>query len=123
MAAPAKPSNGFKQDELKSFLDRIDNLKEEIGSVMGTAMRECKELRSDIKDVFTEAKDRGIPMKALKAEAALRDLDRQKAKVIAGLEQEDEESLEQIQHALGDFASSPLGDAVLKRARERAASH
>lgn len=119
MAQAATPTNGFNQEQLKSYLDRIANLQEEISSTMGTAMRECKTLRDDIKDIYTEAKDKGIPQKALKAEAKLRALDRAKANVIAGLDQEDEESLEQIQEALGDFASSPLGEAVLKAAKKK----
>lgn len=120
MAQAAKPSNGFDKDKLKSYIDRIQNLEDEIASEMGTAMRQCKALRDDIKDIVTEAKDNGIPAKALKAEIKLLSLDRQKAKIVAGLDQEDEQSLEAIQDALGDFASSPLGESVLKAARERA---
>lgn len=122
MAQAAEPgqTNGFDKDVLKAFVDQIDGLKDEISSTMGTAMRECKGYRDDIRDVYASAKDKGIPIKALKAEVALRDLDRQKAKIIAGLEDDDEQSLEKIQEALGDFASSPLGEAVLKEARQRA---
>lgn len=122
MAEAAKPTNGYDSDQVKSYLDRIANLKEEIASTMGSAMRECKSLRDDIKDIYAEAKANGIPLKALKAEVKLRELDQEKAKIIAGLDEEDESSLEQIQEALGDFASSPLGEAVLKAARERAAA-
>jgi uncharacterized protein (UPF0335 family) len=120
MAQTAQPTNGFDRSQLESFINRVEGLEEEIASTMGTAMRECKVLRGDIKDVYAEAKDKGIPMKALKAEVKLKRLDREKAKVIAGLDQEDEQSLDAIQDALGDFASSPLGEAVLKAARDRA---
>lgn len=121
MAREAKPAgNGFNVELLKGFIGRVENLEEEIASTMGTAMRECKTLRDDIKEVLIEAKDNGIPVKALKAELRLRKLDRDKAKVVAGLEQDDADTLELIQEALGDFASSPLGAAALKAAEARA---
>lgn len=121
MAREAKPAgNGFNVELLKGFIGRVENLEEEIASTMGTAMREVKTLRDDIKEVLTEAKDNGIPIRALKAELKLRKLDREKNKVVAGLEQDDADTLELIQEALGDFASSPLGAAALKAADARA---
>lgn len=123
MAEAATPkSNGYDRDQLKSYLDRIDNVHAEIASTMGAAMRECKTLRDDIKDIYAEAKDKGIPMKAMKAEVKLRALDRDKAKVVAGLDEDDADSLERIQEALGDFASMPLGEAALKAAKSAAAN-
>lgn len=116
MAAPAKPTNGFDQDKLKGYIDRVENIKSEIASETGAFMKGIRELKDDIKDILTEAKDQGVPMKALKAELKLRDLDREKDKVVAGLEDDDAESLEQIREALGEFASLPLGRAALERA-------
>lgn len=120
MAQAAKPArtNGFDPEQLKGFIDRIENCETEIGSTMGAAMRECKTLRDDIKEIKTEAKDKGIPVKALNAELKLRALDRDKAKVVAGLDEEAADSLEAIQHALGDFASMPLGEAAVKAAKD-----
>src|SRR5690348_13404687 len=102
-ASPSK-SNGFDADKLQGYIGRIEDIETEISSTMGAAMRECKTLRDDIRDVVTEAKDAGIPVKALKAELKLRALDRDKAKIVARLDQEDEQSLEAIQSALGEFA-------------------
>lgn len=115
MAKEAKPgmTNGYDGNKISSFLDRVKNLEEEIASIMGGAMAEAKQRRSDIKDIYAEAKDAGYPMKPLKAEARLRKLDRDKAKVVAGLEQDDLETLEQFQTALGPLASTPLGEAAI----------
>jgi uncharacterized protein (UPF0335 family) len=119
MATEAKPTNGFKGDLLRGYINRVENMETEIGSVMGTAMREVKTLRDDIKEIFSEAKENGVPTKALKAELKLRKLDRDKNKVIAGLAEEDADTLELIQEALGDFASSPLGAAAVSRAERK----
>lgn len=116
MAQTAAPTNGFDGNLLNSYLDRIDNVEEEIASIMGKAMAEAKSLRGDIKEIYGEAKDKGIPVKALKTEHRLRSLDRQKSEIVEGLDDEDRDSLEAIQAALGDFASLPLGGAALARA-------
>jgi uncharacterized protein (UPF0335 family) len=117
MAREAKPAtNGFNSDLLRGYITRVENMETEIGSVMGTAMREVKTLRDDIKEILAEAKENGIAPKALKAELKLRKLDRDKNKVMAGLAEEDADTLELIQEALGDFASSPLGAAAVTRA-------
>jgi len=119
MAKDVGASNNFKASELKAFINRIENVDTEIASVTGSFMSEVKGLKEDKKEIFAEAKDHGIPLKALKAELKLRALDRDKAKVVAGLEEDDRETLEMIQDALGDLASTPLGSAALKQAEAR----
>lgn len=114
MAQEAKPGmNGYDGNKINAILGRVENLEEEIASIMGAAMAECKAKREDIKEIYLEAKDAGIPMKPLKAEAKLRKLDRDKAKVVSGLSEDDQETLEQFQMALGPLASTPLGEAAI----------
>lgn len=120
MAKDVSGSNSFKPAELKEFIRRIESVDQEIASETGTFMAAVKGLKADIKEIYVEAKDRGIPLKALKAEIKLRKLDRDKAKVVAGLEEDDRESLEDIQEKLGDLASTPLGSAAMKAAEARA---
>ena len=74
------------------------------------------------KVIKTEAKGMGIPVKVLMAHKRLRDLERQKAKVVERLEDEDAESFEQVADALGEFAMLPLGMAALAEARRKDAS-
>lgn len=116
MAQQAAPTNRISPEVLKGFIGRIENIDKEIASETGSFMSTVRGLRDDKKDVFAEAKDKGIPVKALKAELKLRALDRDKAKVVAGLEEDDRETLEQIQEALGDLASTPLGAFATKSA-------
>lgn len=113
-------SNSFKTEELKSYISRIENIDTEIASETGTFMASVKSLKEDKKEIFAEAKDKGLPIRALKAELKLRALDRDKAKVVAGLEEDDRENLELIQEKLGDLASTPLGAAAMKAAEARA---
>jgi uncharacterized protein (UPF0335 family) len=119
MAASAKPTNQFDANKLKHYIHEIEDIKDDIDSETGSFMSTIKGKRNEIKDLIADAKNEGIPTKALKAELKLRDLDRDKAKVVAGLEEAEAETLEQIRSALGDFASLPLGDAVMKRAEAR----
>lgn len=55
---------GIPQDELKSFVTRIENLEEQKSA-----------LSDDIKDVFTELKSRGYDQKAVRSILRLRKLD------------------------------------------------
>ena len=55
---------GIPQDELKSFVTRIENLEEQKSA-----------LTDDIKDVFTELKGRGYDAKAVRQILKLRKLD------------------------------------------------
>lgn len=119
MAASAKPGNGFDAAKLKHYIHEIEEVKDEIDSETGSFMSAIKGKRNSIKDLIADAKNDGIPTKALKAELKLRDLDRDKARVVTGLEEEEAETLEQIREALGDLASLPLGEAVMKRAEAR----
>jgi uncharacterized protein (UPF0335 family) len=119
MASQAKPSNGFKPEDLKSYINRVENVKRDIASKTGSFMKEIRDLRDDIKDILTEAKENGVPVKPLKAELKLRDLDREKEKIVENLEEDDAETLEQIRFALGDYASLPLGEAVMEKAAAR----
>jgi uncharacterized protein (UPF0335 family) len=119
VAATAKPTNSFDADKLKQYIGDIEDIKDEIDSDTGAFMSAIKVKRNKIKDLIADAKNEGIPSRALKAELKLRDLDRDKDKVYAGLEETDAETLEQIREALGDFASLPLGFAAVSKAEAR----
>lgn len=117
MAKPAHPqSNEFDADMLRSYIAACEGYEDDIASEMGSAMARVKKLREQIKETIADAKETGVPMKALKAELKLRKLDRDKNKVVAGLDQDDRESLDAIQAALGDYASTPLGASAMMRA-------
>jgi len=55
---------GFAKDQLRSFIERIERLEEERGS-----------LSKDISEVYSEAKGTGFDTKAMRAVVRLRKLD------------------------------------------------
>ncbi len=84
---------GIAGDRLRSFVERIEHLDEEI-----------KGLNEDKKDVFAEAKGEGFDVKVLKEVIRLRKLDRD--------ERDERESLLDVyMHALST-ASAPLAEAA-----------
>lgn len=70
-------------DALKSFVDRIENLE-----------AEKKTFVNDIRDVYAEARDRGIDVKALRAVIKLRREDAEKRA-------DRERAIDAIMHKLG----------------------
>lgn len=84
--------------ELRSLVDRIESLE-----------HNCAEIKADIKDIYTEAKNKGYDAKALRQVIKIRSQDREK--------REELESLVDIYlSALGDLASTPLGQSAMARA-------
>lgn len=117
--AAAKPGhNGFDPDVLKSFVDRIDNLDEEIASAKGAYMKRARELRDDKNGIFDEAKDKGIPKKELKAVLKARNFQRKAEAAREDLEGESQDTFDLIAHALGEFVDTPLGQAAAQAAAE-----
>ena len=91
-------TGGIAADRLRSIVDRIERLEEE-----------RKGLGSDIKDIYTEAKSAGFDVKVLRQLIALRR--REPAEV-----EEMETLLDVYRRALGDFVSTPLGEAAVRGA-------
>jgi len=104
MAQAAKPTNGFNPDKLKSYVSRVENIQTEIASETGAFMKTIQDHKTDIKKIYTEAKQEGIPVKPLKAFLKQRKLQRDLEKVEDDLESEDADSLAAIRDALGDWA-------------------
>jgi uncharacterized protein (UPF0335 family) len=89
--------NGIAKDRLQSLVGRIERLEEE-----------RKALASDIKDIYTEAKSAGFDVKALRALIVERRKD--------AAEVENQQALLDLyRNALGDFVSTPLGQAGAPR--------
>lgn len=88
------------QKQLRQFIEQIERLEEE-----------KKQLSSDIRDKFIEAKGVGFDVKAMRKIIAMR----KKSKS----EREEEESIVDVYlHALGmlgDLAETPLGESALQR--------
>jgi uncharacterized protein (UPF0335 family) len=98
MKVTEKPphTGGIAADRLRSLVGRIERLEEE-----------KKALASDIKEIYQEARSAGFDCKVL------RQLIRTRKMEPADVE-EQETLLDVYRRALGDFVSTPLGDAAVR---------
>jgi len=111
--APKPGHNGFDPKAVSSFVARIEGLHGDLLHERSQYMLRCKGVREDISLVYDDAKDAGVPKRALKSVVKARELEAKAAKVRDELEAEDMESHDLIRQALGDLAELPLGQAVL----------
>jgi uncharacterized protein (UPF0335 family) len=96
------------------FLKRVENVLDELASERGTYMARAKDLREDIKSIYTEAKDKGIAVPALKALVKERELQKKIAALGDGLDIDAASQFKQLADALG----GPLGEYAKRRASE-----
>lgn len=108
-------SNGFDATVLKRFVTDIERHHETIASHKGEHAQRVKSVQELITEVFDRAKDAGIPRKELKAVIKERRLLVQIENLREELEEDQQETLDQIKHALGMLADLPLGEAATKR--------
>lgn len=108
--------NGFDPDKVLNFVERIENLHQDLAVKKGEFMSECRLIHDDVKEVLKEAKNAGIPKKSLKAVVKKRQLTRDIDDLRDDLEGEDQDSYDQLLSALGDFRNTDLGGAAADRA-------
>lgn len=90
----------------------------ERNSIMGSALNACKQVHDVDKAALKDAKERGIPTRAAKADFALWILQYKAEQLRAKLEPDDAALLRQLQEALG----GPLGAYAGEQAAKREAS-
>jgi uncharacterized protein (UPF0335 family) len=110
-------TNGYDEEQIKLFMERIDACFDELATLTGEHMNRCKGPRKRIVEIVDEAKAAGINKKAMKAKIKARDYERKMAKLREDLEADEQDSFDRISEALGDYGTTPLGEATLRRAR------
>jgi len=84
---------GVSAQRLKSYISRIERLEEE-----------RKALGADVREIYSEAKAQGFDTKVMRQVVKLRKMDT--------AERQEQEALLQVYlDAVGDYASTPLGEA------------
>lgn len=91
------------EGKAEAFLKRIETLNADADSAKASYMAECKERREDIKQVYTEAKDAGVPSKALKGLVKRRQLLRKADAIADGLDIDEQSAYSQLVEALGEL--------------------
>lgn len=122
-AGSAQPGhNGFDALTTTRFVQRIESLLGDIDSERGRFMRKAKSLREDVRSVFDEATNAGIPRRELRTAIKARALGYKIEKLREDMDEDRRETYDQIRQALGDLADTPLGQAAATRtANTRAA--
>jgi uncharacterized protein (UPF0335 family) len=95
---PGHNAGGVSGDRLRSFVERVERLNGEKAA-----------LQTDISAVFAEAKSAGFDVPVLREIIKLRKMDAEKREVREML-------MDEYRHALGLFASTPLGESAIAAA-------
>lgn len=98
----ARGANHFNPEEVEKVVNRIEVLKKELETEKSEYMLRCKDIRSDVKDIYDEAKDKGIGKPALKAKIKERELRKKVTNCRSDLEAEQIDMFDQISQSLGD---------------------
>lgn len=98
------PPKGSNIKELRSIVDRIVRLEEEKHGI-----------QTDIKTIYSSAKESGFNVKAVRiiVKREMEDSDQRAAREAV------ESEVDNLTVALGDFVSSPLGESAISRAARR----
>lgn len=105
MALAANSMEGKAQ----GYMERIEAMQQEIETAKGVYMAECKQRREDIREIFKEAKDGGVNVKALRGVIRHREMQRKLDAIPDGFDEDEAAAFEQLVDALG-----PLGFAAAK---------
>lgn len=118
MAEASTPKAGHNSlaEKGKAFVERVETLNKDLATEQSNYMTACKGIRGDIKVVLSEAKDEGIPAKVIRAAVKARTLERKAREARDALDMADQDTLDNIRHALGDFADTDLGQAAIDKA-------
>lgn len=106
-------SNGFDKVKLERAFEQIDQADDELASMKGSYMLQCRRPRAQIKDVKAQLRENGCNMRAFAVLLQKHRDERAQARRAEGLEPDDRAELEQMIEALGPFGDTPLGQAAI----------
>lgn len=103
---PSVGDNGYDPAILRKFVKAIEGELATIAGLHEDIAPDVAGCRAEIKACYEQAKEAGIPVKALKAAIKVRKIER-------AMESDVSDGYDQIRHALGDLADTPLGRAAI----------
>lgn len=109
--ADADTSNTVNSKVLKDAVHAWERCEKEKESVREKAREECADYAEEQKGILAKAKERGLPILAIKDLLRRRTSDRK-----MGRERVDMRAM--LEQALGDYAKTPLGKAALEKVAE-----
>jgi hypothetical protein len=111
-------SNRFNTKEVRGLLDRIFACHDELDQFKNAHMLNCKGPRQAIAEVMKEAGEAGHDMDAFRVYVKNRLSDRKCDRRIAELEPESRDEYDELERLLGDYGTTELGGAALKKAKK-----
>ena len=109
-----KLQNSLSKDKICDAFTKVMHIKEQLDTEKGEYMKRCKVLRDEMKDVFSDAKNAGVPLKPLKEALKRFELERKAANCGDGLDALEIDDFKFIFDSITDFAGTPLGKTVAK---------
>jgi uncharacterized protein (UPF0335 family) len=107
-AKPPQIGDNNLEGRAAPFVTRIENLLRDLASERGSYMAKCVPIHEDIREVYGEAKENGIAVKALKGLIKWRSLEKKQAAIGDDFADVDEKAVfDHLVEALG-----PLGFAA-----------
>jgi len=111
-ASENSPSDGH-------VLEAVQNIEEsyrKLDTERAVYMNKCKSVRAEMKDHYSDAGNLGISKKLLAKIIKERQYERKIDALTADLEPDERSELEMLIEKLGEFGSTPLGQAALAKA-------
>jgi Uncharacterized protein conserved in bacteria (DUF2312) len=101
MAKPAATTIDFDPELVQEILSKIDGFESDIASERGSSMATCRNIRESIRDVYKEAKARGIPTKELRSLVKIRKNEAKNRGIYEDLEPDQQHILSMLATAEG----------------------
>jgi hypothetical protein len=112
-------TNGYSPELVKGLFSEIDRQDDELASLRGSYMEECRGPRSAIKEIRGRAREEGMNMRAFNELLAQHRTARAEQKRLAQMEPDDVDAFNLLEQALGEFIDTPLGEAALRKAKPK----
>ena len=110
-ASENSPSDGHVQEAVANIEESYRKLDTE----RAVYMNKCKSVRAEMKEYYSDAGNLGISKKLLAKIIKERQLERKIDALTADLEPDERSELEMLIEKLGEFGSTPLGQAALAK--------
>jgi uncharacterized protein (UPF0335 family) len=91
------------EGKAEEFLKRIETLHDDLETARGVYTQDCKMVREDIRSVYSEAKDKGVPVQALKGLVKHRQLTRKQNALAANFDHHEAAAFATLIAALGEL--------------------
>lgn len=108
-------TNALKPDQVKPFVDRVEQSQADIDAIMEKARKNCQPFRDGIKEIIKEAAEAGLEKKIFRAVISKRRKLRNAEAAYDHLDMIQKDGAVSIEAALGPFIDTPLGQAAAQQ--------